>query len=365
MKIKHRIIVIQAAAPDYRIPFFKELSEKISFKLVTGKSYYRNSVKTAKEVETFNNTVLANNFYFFGRRFLFQKWEGLFKDLLCKESITITELNPRSITSWLFLIKSYIFSRGKTVLWGHLLNSKGKTPIIRKLMVKMASGVIFYTHTQLDLYHKLFNKSLITSGVAPNSVVKSDQVRDLKQPGHDFIYVGRLVKEKKVKLMLEAFKEAREDGKRHFRLHVVGNGPELQELISWTKNENLEEAIIFHGHISDREKLAELYSKSIASVSPGPVGLALTQSLSFGKPMIISDEKHHGPEFEGLLIGETGSLFETNNKSALSRELITFDNEREIWAARSKKISEFCKMHYTVESMSNGFIETINKLNKY
>lgn len=51
----------------------------------------------------------------------------------------------------------------------------------------------------------------------------------------------------------------------------------------------------------NNEDIYDVYANALVSVSPGYVGLSLTQSLSFGVPMLIAIDEAHVPEIDAAL----------------------------------------------------------------
>ena len=58
--------------------------------------------------------------------------------------------------------------------------------------------------------------------------------------------------------------------------------------ISLALDLGIDRDVIFYGHVSEPSELRSVYGASVASLSPGYVGLSVTQSLGFGVPMIVS-----------------------------------------------------------------------------
>ncbi|HCG2922863.1 TPA: glycosyltransferase [Klebsiella pneumoniae] len=355
------VIVVQAVIPDYRVGFFESLSLKKKIKLVFGDCYFEESVVTSSNAFSFRNKHISKNRYLCWRKFLLQTWPSIFRDLF-SPSVIVVELNPRCITSWLVLIRSFFLGFGKSVVWGHLLNRKGRLPLLRKIMIFLANGVIFYTNQQSEQFQSIRLSKHTSHGVAPNAVLNASNVVHFDSPGKDFIYVGRLTSAKKAQLLARAFQIALNKLGNDSKLHFVGDGPEVSSLNSWVESHNLSSRIFIHGHISDYEKLKQLYATSIASVSPGYVGLSITQSLSFGRPMIVADNEPHSPEIEALKPGVTGEFFCANSETDLANKLIWFYENRDSWKNKSESISRFCIENYTYESMVDGYVKLIEEV---
>jgi glycosyltransferase involved in cell wall biosynthesis len=113
-----------------------------------------------------------------------------------------------------------------------------------------------------------------------------------------------------------------------------------------------------HGAVSDPTALASLYGDSLVSVSPGPVGLALTQSLSYGVPMIISNDEAHGPEIE-LAATENCFWFQSGSPESLGRTLLESFDIREDLISRGPRISSTAASTYSIEAMASAFKKVI------
>lgn len=359
------IVIVQAVAPDYRVGLFKSLFHQVNIKLICGNEYF-SSVLSAPEIFDDENVQKSNNIYLLNRKCLWQVWPGYIKTLVAK-NIRVVELNPRCITSWLSLLSSRVFKRGKTVVWGHLLNRAGeqKRFSARQLMLKLANGALFYTKGQMDAFRTTSIGQSTISGYAPNSVVYADQVTHFSEAGRDFLYVGRLVAEKKPLVLLNAFLLACEQGLGDSRLHFVGAGDQLEALQQRLGQSPFRDRVLLHGHNNDYAFLRELYKSSVCSVSPGYVGLSITQSLSFGRPMLISEHEPHAPEIEAFIPGFNGRFFHTDDAEDLARHLLAFYLERQLWATKSAELSAQVLEKYTYEAMARGYLALIDEVRQH
>ena len=141
------------------------------------------------------------------------------------------------------------------------------------------------------------------------------------------------------------------------KLLIVGDGPEKKQLERFMLENNLNDRVNLLGHISDYNKLKELYHKSVVSVSSGYVGLSITQSFSFGVPMIISKNEPHSPEIEAAIENFNSLFFETDNIEDLGKRILEF-YETDHWKniEKRKEICNFCKENYSIEKMGKTFL---------
>jgi len=128
------------------------------------------------------------------------------------------------------------------------------------------------------------------------------------EPEDYYFAPGRFVKEKRIDLIIKAFKKMPDK-----KLIISGDGPErerLHKLAEGCKN------IEFVG-VVDSKKMVELYSKCIATIYM-PInedyGLVPIESMASGKPCIAANEG--GPK-ETIIDGKTGFLIEPTEENII------------------------------------------------
>jgi len=142
-------------------------------------------------------------------------------------------------------------------------------------------------------------------------------------------------------------------------LFLVGEGEEKDKISKLVKENNAEDLILIKGHISEYEELKKMYSQSLFSLSPGYIGLSVTQSFGFGVPMLVSKHENHSPEIEAVKPSENALFFETDNKIDFIGKIKNFFQEKEKWIKKREEIALSCKNNYSVESMGNTFINLL------
>ncbi|WMI68926.1 glycosyltransferase family 4 protein [Mangrovimonas sp. YM274] len=348
------LIILQTCIPDYRKKLFTFLNEKYGedFTLYGGADYFESTVKTDNSINFLNR---VKNIYLFKRKGLFQT--GMWRDIL-KARVVVLELNPRIISNWIILILRILLGK-KTVLWGHAWPKNGErslTDVIRGGMRQLGSQILVYTVSQKrELQIKMPHKNITC---APNAVFyKKEMVNnsdnDLIQ---NIIYVGRLTESKKPLFLVKAFNKVLGFLPTEAKLIIVGEGEEKQNLLNYINDNNLEGRVLVKGHIGSYEKLKSLYDTSLLSVSPGYIGLSVTQSFGFGVPMIVSKFEKHSPEIEAVKEGNNSVYFETDNVDSLADKILDFYNNRGYWLKQREQILDFCKENYSIEVMAEAFV---------
>ena len=139
------VTLVQTALPDYR-RLLEELRRSLEARLVivTGESGFEPTVRFSPvDVET----TVVRNVYLLGRRLLWQR--GSVRPTV-GSAVSIVELNPRVISTWLALMIRRMLGR-PTLAWGHAWPRAGratKSTRIRTLMRRFASDVLVYTHSE-------------------------------------------------------------------------------------------------------------------------------------------------------------------------------------------------------------------------
>ncbi|QRM18684.1 glycosyltransferase [Dechloromonas sp. TW-R-39-2] len=354
----NNILLLQTAIGDYRQAFLEEVFSRLGdrFSIMCGDRYFESSLITGIKKPIVYSSV--NNCFVLNRRFLFQ-WRAVFPAVMA--DVVVLELNPRIITNWIVVFLRKIFGK-KTIFWGHAWPRKGissHSDVIRSLMRALSDVLIVYTETQKSQLQKYgFDSGRLIA--APNALYRKQQMQSVVSNRDSFIYVGRLVESKKILLAIKSFsliKNRNIDAK----LLIVGDGPLRSECENLVSRLGLNECVLFFGHISDELELAKLYSRSVSSLSPGYIGLSITQSLGFGVPVVISRDEPHAPEIEAAVEGENCIFFDTDSEQSLADSMILIWNERNKWADSAAKISDSCKNNYSAEIMADRFVDALNR----
>lgn len=143
----------------------------------------------------------------------------------------------------------------------------------------------------------------------------------------ELIFVGRLIREKGVHLLLEALSQLPEDMRVHAT--IVGFGPEYENLQKQAEEQHLKARVDFLGKRMD---VSELLAKADYFVHPATLqegfGITLVEAMASGKPCIASN----GGAIPEVLDETTGFLFSLGSVADLK-----------------EKIAEACSVHGTAQ----------------
>lgn len=355
MKITNKIgydALYLTVLPFYRQSCVEALVDQApELRIFAGPRQLTASVKTGISRDLYSPLAA---YFLFDRAILLH---GHFRDVLGARSLML-DLNPRCITAWGILIIRRLLGR-RTLVWGHLFPRAGAgawTAHLRKMMRALADGTVLYGYDSVNPAKAQLPKQPVW--VAPNSLYPLETIAPTEsaRPRTRVLYVGRLVAEKKVDLLVRSFGLAAErvDG---IILTVVGDGEELSALKALARATGFSDRIEFLGAISDQAKLKDVYVTALCSVSPGYVGLSLTQSLGFGVPMLVADNEPHAPEIELERFGGV-HRFRENDETALA-DHITSAASGTITFPSPLEVSGAVKKNYSAESMANGLLMSL------
>jgi glycosyltransferase involved in cell wall biosynthesis len=275
-----------------------------------------------------------------------------------KAETLVADLNPRVLSGWALLLLRRMLRR-RTLLWGHAFPRSGRgapSDRVRGWMRSLADGMVCYTQTQANELRALHGTPVYT---APNALYLREEIgfsRNIAR--HAAVYVGRIEPSKKVALLLEGFGHAAARAP-DLRLIIVGDGSELAAMRERAARLPCADRITFLGHVDELGALRGVYGQAFVSVSPGYVGLSITQSLAFGVPMLIARDENHSPEIEAASEGENSEFFESDDSASLAHGLLEFYRDRQKWHARGPEIAEACAREYSVEAMADGIVAAI------
>ena len=181
-------------------------------------------------------------------------------------------------------------------------------------------------------------------GVDPTVFAPPQGRRD---PGRSFVigYVGRLVAEKGVALLLEAI--AGVSGP--YRLIILGAGPELGRLEELARRLGLEERVIFEGWLAS-PRMPDFYRGLDALVLPSrsqsnwieQFGRVLIEAMACGVPVIGSDCGEI-PQ----VVGDAGMIFPEGDAAALRECLVRLMRDPDLWTDLSRRGRERVLARFT------------------
>jgi glycosyltransferase involved in cell wall biosynthesis len=350
---RHSLTLVQSTLPAYRQALVDLLRDRLDggVEVLVGPDDFDPTIRLAANGSP---TLVLRNHFLFGRRLLWQS--GALAPML-HARVLVADLNPRVLSSWVALLARRALRR-PSIIWGHAWPRRGpaaRTDLIRHLMRRVATAILVYTETEVSELRRRMPNAIVVA--APNALYPvSAQPEDPAADAHsavDFVFVGRLVDEKKPRLLLEAFLLALDNLPRETRLVFVGEGPlrrDLEECASSAPGR-----VVFTGACTDFTQLQAIYGRALASVIPGYAGLSLIQSLWFGVPALIARDDPHSPEIEAARDGINALFFDSDSITSLRDGIASFAAGRADWQRRRADIARECSIRYSLDAMADAF----------
>jgi glycosyltransferase involved in cell wall biosynthesis len=329
-----KILLIEPVLAHYQKDVFKILTEneEFDFDIIAGSSYQGiNSLQG--EYSLFSHStfkILSHTFYYL---------RGAVKYALSEktDAIICTGVDFHLLhTILLFIIYRIVF-RKRFYWWSHASSGhQGKFGFfIRKLFYKTSSGIFAYNMAgkiNLNLMGIADQKIMVVN----NSLNQEDygylnhNLYD-KKKGNPFtiLYSGRVTKAKKVDILIMALGLLSKRNVFKFKCYIVGDG-NLEELIKIANELNISDKVEFIG-AKYGKNVHPYFLNSDLFVYPGGIGLSAVHSLSFGLPILTTDNLPlHFPEFELIKPGFNGDLFIDNSFEDLANKIVEWKNKLDI-----------------------------------
>jgi glycosyltransferase involved in cell wall biosynthesis len=266
-------------------------------------------------------------------------WQsGLLKVVLSSDYNSIIFLgSDRFLATWIAAILARI--TGKNVLfWSHgwTKTPRGITGLIRRVFYNLANDLLLYGHWakcvaiqqgfKPEHVHVIGNSLNVSEQkLAMLSISDSRPVQVRKELFGDektpvVSCTSRLIINRRLDLLFKAVAALELRGHK-INIALVGDGPERKTLEDLAKSLNIHVAFI--GACYDEKKIGEILLASCVVVAPGMIGLSAMHALAFGVPVIThGNAERQMPEFEAVIPGVTGDLFEDGNLNSLIETLL-------------------------------------------
>ncbi len=221
--------------------------------------------------------------------------------------------------------------------WGRF--AKTYIRLGEKMAVKYADGIIVLSKAARDYFKNEYDRetTFIPNGVNRPDIVKADIIKNkwnLEKNGY-ILFLGRLVPEKGVQYLIEAFKKVQTDK----RLVIAGGSSDtdifMQELKKKAKGDN---RILFTGFVQER-MLGEIYSNAYIYVLPSDLEgmpLSLLEAMSYGNCCLTSDIAECSEVVEDKAV-----LFRKSDVEDLKNKLQMLCGQREMVFKYKKEAADF------------------------
>lgn len=363
-----RILVVQTILPHYRLPFFRRLcqSTRFEFTIAYGEARPSDSLQTVADAEGVRGLHLRNRYLIRSHRGGTMRWQsGLLGPLFRREyDVVIAEGDPHSFSTLAAFGLAKL--RGMPfIIWWHGIGPRSTRWLhrLRLAWARRADALVFYDAER--------PKWFIERGIPRDKVfvawnsIDTDRIAELiadwsAKPRHRILYIGRLIPQKKVDLLVRAFALAAPHLPEKATLTIIGDGPEAAPLRALATDLGISDRVEFTGAITDEEQLAPYFNAAVLCVCPGAVGLALIHSMAYGVPMLVADTEPHGPEIAALAHGNNGLLFPADDVIGLAAGLVDTCGDAARLASMSESARSTVASRYSLAAMVDVFESAVS-----
>jgi len=367
-----KVLILEPVFAHYRKDFYHYClnNKTFEFTLMAGKNYKGIKgieIEDARfcELEYLKFTIFSHEFFYL---------KGALK-LIKKESpdaIFCSGVDFHLIHTIFIYFYHFIFKRKPFIWWSHAGSGKqGKFgSLLRGILYKYSSGAAVYSEKGKN--------NLIKSGVKKDSIAIIKNAINEKDYGFlkydlthykkhhnelSILFCGRITADKKLELLIRAINIIKSKYFIPIKLVIVGGG-DIINLKKIINELDIHENIEFAGAKYERD-LPSYYMNSDLFVYPGGIGLSIVQALSYGLPVITSDNiKIHGPEIELLIKEKNGDFFKDNCPESLAGKIIEWKDK--ISNSAENEIMKNCvnsvkESEYLPQNVSKRLIHFLEK----
>jgi glycosyltransferase involved in cell wall biosynthesis len=250
------------------------------------------------------------------------------------------------------------------VRWGAPCRRNGCLPLRDWLPLELQMR---WWHSRRDAFDAVVAHSeavaqlLAADGIRPVTVVwpgVAERAPRPPLPANPVVaYAGRLVREKGVDVLLDAFAEVRA-ARPSATLLIVGDGPDRDRLVAESGARGLSTCVTFTGHLPAaemEEQLGRAWVQAVPSRWVEPFGLVAVEAMMRGTAVVAAAT---GGLAEIVEDGETGCLVPPADARALARVLIVLLGDRN----RAERLGRAGRRRALASFTSSAFVDRMQAL---
>ncbi len=335
-------------APHYRQVIYKAIDNEFNSHFYFGENLRYEKIKKM-DIKCLNGFQKELKISFFKFPIPWEWWSGLIL-LAFKKEYKVFLITPETyaLNQWIFMLLC-LFLNKKVYTWEHGILTKNISNKAVALLKTYNS-----LHKGSFLYGNRAKKIMTDLGINPNKLfvvynsLNYDESFSLRKSLTDsnqyakfysdyfknndpvVLFIGRLTKQKKIHLLIEAHKLLSDKG-INVNVVIIGDGDKKNDLVKTVSGFGLKEKYMFCGEIYEEKQIAQLLYNATICVSPGNVGLTAIHAFSYGLPVITNNNfDTQMPEYEIIIENENGLFFNEDDSVSLA-------NAIEIWLKQSQE----------------------------
>lgn len=365
-----RVIFVQRMIPNYRVPFFICLRERlkelgIDFYVSTGESLPKDYLKDSVEKHPW---IIKHKNHYIYKQVHFHSIQRLQS---CDLVIVMQENSH--LINYLLLLRRYTLGRPLVAFFGHgkNLNIEGKK--IREYFKRkvsllpdwwfaytaLAERVVIangYPKENITVANNAIDDTEIKQECAKQTEEKRILLKEeigINKNSKVALFCGRLM-HNKVSFLIEALESIREKDDE-FEAIIIGAGA-LEEKIRLVSSEY--HWLHYEGPVYGSDR-AKYFCISDVFLMPGMVGLAILDAFAAKLPIITTDCGLHGPEIDYLEEGVNGFMTSNSVKPFVAKVCELLRNDQML--AEMKANAERSSEKYSITKMADNFVMGIQQ----
>ena len=370
-----RVAIVHPLLAHYRVPVFDLLARSTGIDLtVICDMHPTGSLKGAPPTEAFRCEHAPQ--YMLGPMIshpamLAAATSGRFDAVVLTWNVRLLELIPAFLACR---------ARGTaSVLWGHGYSKSDSVMrrALRRQMVSLADATLLYGRMEQERLRAAGYKRTF---VAPNAIDQSaiaaatvewtaDKARLRSwqkergiQDGRLVVFISRIEPDKRVDLLLEAFRIAQQQDPG-LRLAIIGGGSGLEAARAYAAELGIASSTTFTGPIYEERDIAPWCLSAGCFAYPEAIGLSIQHAFGYGLPVVTSDcLASHNPEIEALESGVNGLFYEHGNPMSFASnivDLLSGNRQRAQWSTAARATVS-TPAGICIEAMVGGFAQALS-----
>lgn len=228
------------------------------------------------------------------------------------------------------------------------------TPVVKKIWQKS-----IVTANSLELAKEVMTISPEQKVQCIFNGIDTDQFRPGNQQNNDkinFIYAGRLISLKRVNESIRLIKRLTADGFENITFTIIGTGTEMENLEKLVKELNIENKVIFKGHISHDEIHKEYQQGEFYIQLSKTEGMSNTimEAMATGLVPIVTNV---GGVQSLIKDGENGLIVAHQLTDQDYQKVVTLLKDKERTMAVRKKARMKIEKEFSLDSLYNSYLK--------
>jgi len=366
-----KVLFVQRAIPNYRLPFFVCLRERlkalrIDFYVTSGESLPEDYLRDS--VEHYPWIIKHKNHYLYERVHIHS-----IQRLQSYDLVIVMQENSH-LVNYFLLLRRYTLGRPLVAFFGHGKNLNIQGKIVREYFKRKVSLLPDWWFA----YTALAERAVVNNGYPKDSITVVNNAIDDKEIKQECarqteeekivlrgklginknsrvaLFCGRLM-DNKVSFLIEALEAIREKVDT-FEAIIIGAGA-LEERIRLISSQH--HWLHYEGAVYGSDR-AKYFCVSDVFLMPGGVGLAILDAFAAQLPIITTDCGLHGPEIDYLADGVNGFMTSNSINPFVEQISELLGNE---WMLTEMKVNaKRSSEEYSIEKMADNFVKGIRQV---